>query len=345
MIAAVCACLIGAGTSSLGAEPGGGNSPLITKHLVEIGAGRRLNMVCTGNGSPTVVFEYGLGGHLLNWKRVQPAISALTTTCFYDRAGYGSSDPSGRPPTAQNATDDLYWLLKKSGVQMPIVLVAHSLGGLYATLYTDRFPSQISALVLVDPIFAGEDLTETLEEQARAQAAFERSQAWMSGCRQRARDRLLSPQNPAGCIPLLPNQTAAERDWLAAQFSDPGRWDTMLGESRNVHAPHALSEDEKEEQAAARSFADMPLIVLTAGIIPAQPGEPPAEHEKSVARWKAGHDRLAARSSRGQSILVPNATHMIPLDEPQAVIDAIKRVVVEIREKNQKARRSGDFGQ
>lgn len=290
-----------------------------------------MNVVCTGKGSPTVVFEYGLGGHLLNWQRVQPAISALTTACFYDRAGYGDSDRSARSATAQSATDDLYRLLKKAGVQMPIVLVAHSLGALYATLYTDRFPGDVAGLVLIDPLFAGEDLNETPEEQARAQAAFDRSQAWMSGCRQRARDRLLSLRSLAGCIPLLPDQTAAEREWLAAQFSNPGRWDTMLSESKNLHAPNALSEDEKEEQAAQRTFADMPLIVLTAGIIPAQPGEPSDEHEKSVAHWRAGHDRLAARSSQGQSIVVPNATHMIQLDQPQVVIDAIRKVVQTVR--------------
>ena len=303
----------------------------MTRHLVDIGGGRRMNLVCIGKGAPTVVFEYGLGGHLLNWQRVQAAISALTTACFYDRAGYGDSDRSGRPATAQSATDDLYWLLKKVGVQMPIVLVGHSLGGLDATLYADRFPSQIAGLVLIDPLFAGEDLNETPEEQARAQAAFDRSQAWMSGCRQRARDRLLSLRNPAGCTPLSPDQTAAEREWLAAQFSNPGRWDTMLSESKNLHAPNALSEDEKEEQAAQRTFADLPLIVLTAGIIPAQPGEPSDEQEKSVAHWRAGHDRLAARSSRGESILVPNATHMIQLDQPQAVIDAIRKVVQTVR--------------
>jgi pimeloyl-ACP methyl ester carboxylesterase len=71
--------------------------------------------------------------------------------------------------------------------------------------------------------------------------------------------------------------------------------------------------------------------VLTAGIIPPQPGETPEEHAKSVAHWKAGHDRLAARSARGESIVVPNATHMIQLDQPQAVIDAICKVVLAVR--------------
>lgn len=313
------------------AQSGAGTSPVIEKHLVNIGARRQMNIVCLGHGSPTVVFESGLGGHLLNWKAVQRAISALTTACFYDRAGYGDSDATPRPMTAQNVTDDLYWLLDKAGVQKPVVLVGHSLGGLYATLYADRFPPQVAGLVLIDPLFAGEDLDENPEEQARAQAAFDRSQVWIRNCAQLARGHLLSLRNPAGCIPLVPNQTSAERDWLAQRFSKPNRWDAMLSESENVHAPNALSEDELEEQRAARSFGDKPLIVLTAGLIPPAPGETAEEHAKSVAHWKAGHNRLSSRSSHGESIVVPNATHMIQVDQPQAVIDAVRKVVLAAR--------------
>lgn len=298
---------------------------------MEIGGGRRMNIVCAGHGAPAVVFEYGLGGHMLNWEKVAASISSLTTACFYDRAGYGFSDPSSRPMTAQNATDDLYWLLAKAGVQTPVVLVGHSLGGLYATLYADRFPAQVAGLVLIDPVFAGQDLDETPDEQARAQAIYGRSQSWMRHCADLARAHRLSRGHPADCYPSMSGRTPAEIDYLSDLLSTPARWDAMLSESQNLHAPDALGIDERQEQRAARTFGNMPLIVLTAGIVPAAPGETPEEHAKSVAHWKAGHDRLAARSTRGESILVPNATHMIQLDQPQAVIDAVRKVVAEVR--------------
>ncbi len=303
---------------------------LVRGHLVDIG-GRRLNLVCLGHGSPTVVFEYGLGGHLLNWKTVQLEISALTTACFYDRAGYGDSDPVARPMTAQNVTDDLYWLLDKAGVQKPVVLVGHSLGGLYATLYADRFSSQVSGLVLIDPLFAGEDLDETPEEAQRAAAIYAQSQAFITRCAALARAHKLSLADPAGCFTPPPGSTAAETVYLSRQFFKPFPWDAMLSESQNTHAANALSEDELEEQRAAHSFGDKPLIVLTAGMIPPRLGETLEEHAKSVAHWKAGHDSLAVRSTRGESFVVPNSTHMIQLDQPQAVIDAIRKVVLAAR--------------
>jgi pimeloyl-ACP methyl ester carboxylesterase len=310
-----------------GAESGVESTGLLTKQLVDIG-GRRMNLVCVGHGTPTVVFESGLGGHLLNWKAVEPAVAVLTTACFYDRAGYGDSDPAPRPMTAQAVTDDLYWLLNKAGVQKPVVLVGHSLGGLYATLYSDRFPSQVAGLVLIDPLFAGEDLGETPDEEQRAAAIYAQSQAFIARCAALAQDGGLSIGRPAGCFKVPAGSTPPEASYLSRQFLKPSRWDAMLSESKNTHAANALSEDELEEQRAARTFGDKPLIVLTASIIPLQPGETPEEHAKSVAHWKAGHDRLAARSTRGESLVVPNATHMIQLDQPQTVIDAVRKVVL-----------------
>jgi pimeloyl-ACP methyl ester carboxylesterase len=318
-------------SGAAGAPLGEGSAPLIAKHLVEIGGGRRMNIVCTGHGLPAVVFEYGLGGNLLNWQKVEEAVSALTTACFYDRAGYGFSDPSARPMTAQNVTDDLYALLDKAQVQKPVVLVGHSLGGLYATLYADRFPAQVAGLVLIDPAFAGQDLDETPEEQARAQATYDRSQSWIRNCAMLARTHRLSRDRPADCLPPMADRPPAEIDYLDEQLSQPFRWDAMLSESQNLHAPNALSEDEVEEQRAARAFGDMPVIVLTASVIPTQPGETPEEHAKSVAHWKVGHDRRAARSTKGESLVFPNASHVIQLDQPQAVIEAVSKVVAAVR--------------
>jgi pimeloyl-ACP methyl ester carboxylesterase len=304
---------------------------LLRGHLVDIGGGRHMNIVCLGHGSPTVVFEYGLGSNLLNWKKIAGPVSELTTACFYDRAGYGDSDPSSRGMTAENVTDDLYWLLDKAGVQKPFVLVGHSLGGLYATLYADRFPTQVAGLVLIDPAFAGQDLDETPEEKSRAASIYAQSQANIARCAALARGAKLSANSPAGCFSIPIDATQAERTYLAQQLTKPARWDAMFSESNDLHAAGALSEDGLEEQSAARSFGDKPIIVLTASIIPTQPGETPEGHAKSVAHWKAGHDRLAARSSRGESIVVPNATHMIQLDQPQAVLDAIRKVVLAVR--------------
>ena len=62
--------------------------------LVSLPDGRKMNIYCVGNGSPTIVLETGLdAGGTLDWRSVQGQIAKKTRTCSYDRAGYAFSDP------------------------------------------------------------------------------------------------------------------------------------------------------------------------------------------------------------------------------------------------------------
>ena len=118
--------------------------------------GRRIHFACFGAGSPTVIFESGGEGSILSWSKVAPATSGRTRACVYDRAGMGLSDPPRAPVTAFSVTDDLMAVLDRAGIHGPVVLVGHSIGGFYATVFADRFPRRTAGLVLVDPGFAGQ---------------------------------------------------------------------------------------------------------------------------------------------------------------------------------------------
>lgn len=103
-----------------------------------------------------MVFRSGLGSEAIDWRRVQPAIAAATAACVYDRAGYGFSDAATRRGDATNAVADLRALIGAARLRQPVVLVGHSLGGLFATMYAERFPRDVAGAVLVDPAFAGQ---------------------------------------------------------------------------------------------------------------------------------------------------------------------------------------------
>ncbi|MGD0798178.1 MAG: NIPSNAP family protein [Acidobacteriaceae bacterium] len=74
---------------------------------IDIGEGT-LNIFCSGQGSPTVVLDRG--GHTAGytWISIQPEISKLTRTCWYDRAGYGWSDSPPTPRTSRNIANELH---------------------------------------------------------------------------------------------------------------------------------------------------------------------------------------------------------------------------------------------
>jgi hypothetical protein len=181
--------------------------------------------------------------------------------------------------------------------------------------------------VLVDPEFAGQHLWGRSAAQiARDVTAYDRSLANLSDCAELAREENLSPGDPHGCFQF---ETAG----LLEQYLKPFRYESALSEGRNFfwYGSRADTEDGTEEQGAVASFGDKPMIVLTASVAPIFPGETAATERQFALDWKAGHDRLAARSTRGESLFVPGATHFIENDQPQAVVDAIRKVVLEAR--------------
>lgn len=61
--------------------------------LVDIGDGRKLDVRCTGTGSPTVLMEGGDDDTTDSYAYAETAVSEVTRTCVYDRANLGKSDP------------------------------------------------------------------------------------------------------------------------------------------------------------------------------------------------------------------------------------------------------------
>jgi pimeloyl-ACP methyl ester carboxylesterase len=121
---------------------------------VDIG-GRRINLDCTGSGAPAVVLMAGISSY-----KTQPVIARRTRVCTFDRASFGFSDPAFRPQVLSDMVDDLHAALKAAPVPGPYVLVGHSLGGVEARLYAQRWPLDVVGVILVDTSPAGEGLIE-----------------------------------------------------------------------------------------------------------------------------------------------------------------------------------------
>jgi pimeloyl-ACP methyl ester carboxylesterase len=160
-----------AACAAAGTSPTPSTAPGPSAADVDVG-GRTLHIVCsgpTGTGRPTVVFENGSGPTLRTWSRVMDALQATDRSCAYDRAGTGQSDAAPTPWTTQDQVNDLAALLEKAGVNGPIILVAHSLGGWNAIVYTAAHPEQVVGAVLVDVLPPGLErrlLEELPPEQA-----------------------------------------------------------------------------------------------------------------------------------------------------------------------------------
>ena len=296
-----------------------------TPHLVNLPDGRRMNLICMGQGSPVVVLESGLGTHVANWGLVQYRIARTTRICAYERAGLGVSDEGPRPRDANAMDADLSALLGAAGLKGPYVLVGHSLGGYPVRLFADLHPKQVAGMVLIDP---------TIDNQKRLIAAIApRPPAGANPpepCGDAAQAGRLKPGTDIykSCVapppPGLPPSVGAA---IIAQETRAASYRTLASEAG------AIDQDSAETVAHRRSYGGMPLVVLTASQPAKDPGLTNAQNQAWQTLWMKGHDDIAALSSHGQNRVVPGSGHFIQLEQPQAVIDAVGEVVAEIRNK------------
>lgn len=104
-----------------------------------------------GTGSPTVIFLSGAGTVGLDYYELQQKVSATSTALIYDRMGIGYSSSCVLPRSSKMVVEELHELLETAQLPKPYILVAHSLGGLYARHFATVYSKDVSGLVLLDP--------------------------------------------------------------------------------------------------------------------------------------------------------------------------------------------------
>lgn len=315
------------------------------QRLVDIG-GRRLNMLCTGNGSPTVILEAGLLADLSAWRRVQPAISRHTRVCSYDRAGLGFSDPAAPPRDASAIVRDLHALLRTAGIAPPYVLVGWSSGGLYTRLYQYRFPSEVVGLVEIDP---DSEFIGMADYSKIVTTVMKKPRAWFD---QQVRDWYKQYDNCAinvarGTCAFFPGGPAAyERKLRSAGCPKVSPAACALAEIRGKHLARAsfwkdealeLEATDKsaaEVRAMQRPYGSLPLIVLTDSEKGDVDNSGPVTVAAQRAEWRAkdkAEERIAELSAVGAHFVVDGSPHDIQLVYPTVVISAVDEVIDQAR--------------
>ncbi len=136
-------------------------------------------MSCGGKGRATVVLFSGAGDPLSVWQNIDAKLTRRARVCAYDRSGEGTSQPTKGPQTFVDMAAALHRTLRAHGVQGPLVLVAHSLGGDIAVTYAARYPAAVRSVVLLDttPADFAMRVKRLIPATATGVAAFERAQA------------------------------------------------------------------------------------------------------------------------------------------------------------------------
>jgi len=289
--------------------------------LVDVG-GYRLHLRCEGQGSPTVVLESGGGMTSNEWTLVQPEVAKFTRVCSYDRAGLGWSE-SGPP---SDPIEALHALLRKGEAPGPYAIVGHSYGSGLALRFAYRFRNEVKGVVLTAASYPDEEVQRIVADMSLRRRSYLEMYAWST--------RLgLMRITPERYLPdMLRVYFGLLRQYLppnAAECEIAFLHQTRHVQSFLIESGHPTPNEENEEVAACtRGFGDMPLVVLSERWVYSFAVN---EQEKEEARREDERQaRLAGLSSRGEKIDLESG-HLIPLENPSAVVDAVRRVILATR--------------
>ncbi len=267
--------------------------------------GRRLNFLCAGKGSPSILLESGWSADSRAWPRVLGPLSESTRVCAYDRAGSGASDAGPLPRDGPAIAADLDAGLRAARLQGPFILVGHSAGGLYIRHFANRRPRDVVGMLLVD---------SSIEHQQRQlAAAFGPGAGSLDGLIARAKRCLAAAR--AGAI-SAEDAFAKGCQTVPAQAAEI-RWQARLSELETLDTTTSSALD-----SGRASHGATPTLALTATL-----GRPP----QVADFWLARHGAIAARSRCSEARLVAESGHLMMKDRPEAIIAAAHTLLAAAR--------------
>ncbi len=264
--------------------------------LVEAG-GRKLHMVCAGQGAPTVVFESSGLSSSTEWEKLMPDVAKAHRACAYDRPGMGWSEPVSGERTASDFVEELRGARTPAGEKPPYVLVGHTAGGALVRAFAAAHPDDVAGLVLVDVATA---------------SVFQRWPKTIAKMRSNlSRGRWLA------AVALLRLANPLHLDAREAALTYRPR--TMLAADQLVGAAAAILP-------SLPPTTTVPTVVLTHGRGGdwAGPGViGPLDEAAIEYDWQAAQKELA-KGPKSSLVVADKSGHMIPAEQPDLVIQAIE---------------------
>jgi pimeloyl-ACP methyl ester carboxylesterase len=268
--------------------------------------GRMVHLLEAGQGPPTVVIVPALGGGVLSWEGFQRDLAPEMRVVVYDRAGIGWSDPPGRGRrTCDDRAKELRGLLDAAGIEPPYVLLAHSLGGIYARRFAVRYPDAVAGLVLVDSSHENQAKRHGVDGWPYGRSDYYKNalkwQCHVLGVRRfRAAVGLLKELDDDTASEAVPEHAAAYRASMLSSRERRAAVSELLLMSTLSGSPPPLG--------------SLPLTVITAG-------------KNQTSGWQAMQDDLAASSDDSVHVVAEGAGHYVHHDAAKFVIQAVKDLV------------------
>lgn len=245
-----------------------------------------MNAVVTGSGPNTIVLIPGFGtaAPALDFAPLIAALSSETRVIALEPLGFGLSDPTEVPRTAENIVTEMHQAVSQLGVT-EYALMGHSIAGIYGLTWAERFGDEMTAFIGIDSSVPG---------QANMDTSFPTG--------------LMAAARFTGLARLA----ASAGDGLdGTVYSDEIRQQMGVLANRTSLSPTYLDEMEhiapNFRNAIGSTFPkDLPVLLF------AQAGENPGQPD-----WIALHEEQAASVSHGELVLIPGAHYLHHTHSPE----------------------------
>jgi len=147
--------------------------------------GVRINYYRTGGEKPPVILIHGLAEYGLGWSRFPLFIEPSYDVVMIDLRGHGMSEKPETGYSIEAMSEDLFWVVKTLNLIKPVIL-GHSLGANVAIEFTRQNPGLVSGIILEDPPWRMEEISET-----ERISAFKSNQAWLQDLKNKSLEELI----------------------------------------------------------------------------------------------------------------------------------------------------------
>lgn len=267
--------------------------------------GKSVRYKCQGEGSPLVFFETGFGSDSQqSWSPIIAGLPKNFTACYYDRLGHGGSDDVPTTFTTDDKSQLQESLIKHIAGDNSVVLVAKSYGGIIARRTLARDNIDVAAVIFLDSAHENQHniMRGKFDPIAESVKTFQYVNA------------ALGLSAIRGVFREYDSPESRRLDQYFGSF----RWAHVLSTYRNEKGNFTPLEDFNY------NFGDLKMLVVShdSEVYEASP-------RFSVLKdyWPQMQQSIAALSNNSEIVIAKGATHNIPADAPDFVIQKITEIV------------------